>query len=289
MAKVVTTALMRKPALGKGLGALIAEADEPNDGVVKLAVDQVHPDAANPRKHFDAETISELAASLESRGMLQPIVVRRDARGYRIVMGERRFRAACHLGWTEVPVLVKEATDEEAFRDALVENLQREDLNPLEAAEAYNYLLEKQKLTQEQIASIVGKNRSSVANALRLLMLPSEVKVLLSSGKLDMGHARALLSLSTPEEIIALAREIAAKRLSVRDTETRVKGQRSGALPAKAKGDGSTPEARRLVEGLQRRLGTKVRLRLRGGGRGSLEVDFHSYDDLERITQIIAR
>lgn len=283
----------KKSALGRGLGALIADARTPAaaaGAVTRVPIGQVHADRANPRRTFDDTALDELAASIRQQGLLQPILVRRDARGgYRIIAGERRWRAAQRAGLEDIAVVVKEASDAEAYEFALVENIQRADLSPLEEAEAYRRLTEERRLTQEQVAARVGKERSTVANALRLLSLPNEVKQLLDEGDLDMGHARALLGLAKPAEMTALARAVVTDKLTVRETEARVKAQRQGTAPPKKKAPPKpSPEARRLVEDLQRRLGTKVRLQDRGG-KGTLEVDFFSYEDLDRIVQLIKR
>lgn len=285
----------RKSALGRGLGALIADARAPvaapQGGAARIPLEQIHPDRGNPRRTFDEAALEELAASLKNQGVLQPILVRKDSRGgFRIIAGERRWRAAQRAGLKEIPALVKEASDAEAYELALVENIQRADLSPLEEAEAYRRLVEERRLTQEQIADRVGKDRSTVANALRLLALPNEVKQLLAEGDLDMGHARALLGLSKGAETVSLARAVVTEKLTVRETEARVKAARGGTAPVKKKAQAkASPEARRLVEDLQRRLGTKVRLIERGGGKGTLEVEFFSYEDLDRIVHLIKR
>lgn len=286
----------RKPALGRGLGALIADARTPApatspSGVARIPIDQIHPDRGNPRKDFDEAALEELAASLRNQGVLQPVLVRRDGKGgYRLIAGERRWRAAQRAGLTEMPAVVREASDAEAYELALVENIQRADLNPLEEAEAYRRLIEERRLTQEQAADRVGKDRSTVANALRLLSLPNEVKQLLVERDLDMGHARAILGLSKPQEMVALARAVVTEKLSVRDTEARVKSARGLAVPGKKRATvKASPEAKKLVEDLQRRLGTKVRLVERGAGKGTLEIDFFSYEDLDRILGLIKR
>lgn len=287
----------RKSALGRGLGALLADARAPSEkgqggGPSKLPIDQIHADRANPRRSFDEAALEELATSLKHQGVLQPILVRKDGRGYRIIAGERRWRAAQKAGLTEIPVIVREASDAEAYELALVENIQRADLNPLEEAEAYRRLVEERKLTQEQVADRVGKDRSSVANSLRLLHLPNEVKQLVAEGDLDMGHARAILGLTSSKDMVLLARAVVTDKLTVRETEARVKVARGGG-PVNTKKKGvvkqSSPEAKKLVEDLQRRLGTKVKLVERGGGKGTLEVEFFSYEDLDRIMALIRR
>jgi ParB family chromosome partitioning protein len=292
----------RKPALGRGLGALLADARAPTPnekaqeargGVTRLPIEQIHADRANPRRTFDEAALEELAASLKHQGVLQPILVRKDGRGFRIIAGERRWRAAQKAGLTELPVIIREASDAEAYELALVENIQRADLNPLEEAEAYRRLVDERKLTQEQVADRVGKDRSSVANSLRLLHLPNEVKQLVTEGDIDMGHARAILGLSSSKEMVLLARDVVTDKLTVRETESRVKAARAGGSVSAPKKKGAakpgSPEARKLVEDLQRRLGTKVKLVERGGGKGTLEVEFFSYEDLDRIVALIRR
>ncbi|MER2561458.1 MAG: ParB/RepB/Spo0J family partition protein [Myxococcaceae bacterium] len=286
----------RKPALGRGLGALLPDArpvqQSQSSGLTRLPIDQIHADRANPRKTFDEAELEELAASLKQQGVLQPVLVRRDAKGgYRLIAGERRWRAAQRAGLREVPVIIREASDAEAYELALVENIQRADLNPLEEAEAYKRLVDERRMTQEQVADRVGKDRSSITNALRLLTLPNEVKQLLLEGDLDMGHARAILGLAKPVEMVNLARAVITEKLTVRETEAKVKSLRGGSPGASKKKSAqkASPEAKRLVEDLQRRLGTKVRLVEKGAGKGSLEIEYFSYEDLERIIGLIKR
>ncbi len=276
----------RKRALGRGLSALIphaapAAAEASGRAVVHLPVEELKRDGAQPRKAFDSDRLEELAQSIKQQGVLFPVLVRREGRGYRLIAGERRWRAAQMAGLKEIPALVREASDAEAFEIAFIENLQREDLNPVEEALGYRRMVDDWKLSQEQVASRVGKDRSTVANALRLLGLPDEVKAMLARGELDMGHARALLGLPRPAEMLALARAVVAERLSVREAERRVKQGRPAA-PARRKEAKASPQARQLVEELQRKLGTKVRL-IDRGGKGTLEVDFFSYEDLDRL------
>lgn len=293
MSREVPATAAQRRSLGKGLSDLMRltrdpNAEPPRSGVAKIDIELIRPDDAQPRRKFDETTLDELAQSIRNQGLLQPLLVRRDGKGYRLIAGERRWRAAQRAGLSDVPVLVREANDAEAFELALVENLQREDLSPLEEAEGYRRLLEERKWTQEQVAERVGKERSTVANALRLLALPAEVKQLLEAGELDMGHARALLGLPKSPEMVTLARAVVAEKLSVRETEARVKAGRATGKTAKA-APKQSPEARRLVEDLQRRLGTKVRLSEKGGGKGTLEVDFFSYEDLDRIVGLIRK
>lgn len=286
---------MQKRALGRGLSALIpqaaptpsgkaAEQAALKAGVLKLPIESIHRDKEQPRQYFDEEKLKELTESIKAQGVLQPILVRKDGDGYRIIAGERRWRASQAAGLKEVPAIVKEVTEVQAFELALVENLQRADLNPIEEAEGYKRLVEEFKLTQEQVSQRVGKERSTVANALRLLALPADVKALVADGSLSMGHARALLGVPRLPELQNLAKQVTEKKLSVRDTErlvqqSRSQGKKDSGKPAPKQ----SPQVKALVEELQRRLGTKVRLTERSPGKGTIEVDFFSYDDLDRL------
>jgi ParB family transcriptional regulator, chromosome partitioning protein len=291
--------LNRKPALGRGLAALLPDArhqqhsapQSNNQGALRIPLEQIVADKANPRRHFDEAELEELAASLKNQGVLQPVLVRKDGKHFRLIAGERRWRAAQRAGLKDIPAIVREASDAEAYELALVENIQRADLNPLEEAEAYRRLIDERRMTQEQVADRVGKDRSSVANSLRLLALPNEVKQLVAEGDINMGHARAILGLSKASEMVALARDVVTEKLSVRETESRVKSQKShGAEPSKKKAQAkSSPEAKKLVEDLQRRMGTKVRLIEKGNGKGQLQIEFFSYEDLDRIVQLIRK
>jgi ParB family chromosome partitioning protein len=287
-----------KRALGRGLSSLIPQAApqaESAKGALKLPIDAIRQDKLQPRRLFDDAKLQELAESIKAQGILQPILVRKDGDGYRIIAGERRWRASQLAGLKEIPALVKDVSASEAFQLALVENLQRADLNPIEEAEGYKRLVEEFKLSQEQVSQRVGKDRSTVANALRLLALPPDVKALLADGSLAMGHARALLGVPRIPELAELAKRVATEKLSVRETERLVqesKGVKPAAAAAPAAGSkGGKPAvtakqsaaARNLVEDLQRRLGTKVRLAEKGSGRGTLEIDYFTHEDLERI------
>ncbi|HVE81617.1 MAG TPA: ParB/RepB/Spo0J family partition protein, partial [Myxococcales bacterium] len=238
--------------------------------------------------------LHELAESIKAQGMIQPVLVRRDGDGYRLIAGERRWRAAQLAGLTEIPALVREASDGEAFQLALVENLQRADLNPVEEAEGYRRLMDEFRLTQEQVSQRVGKDRSTVANALRLLGLPDEVKALLAQGGLDMGHARALLGAPSASAMVKLADRVASERLSVREAERLVRQLRGGsdqpgaAAKPRSAPEKASPAARAMVEDLQRRFGTKVHLHDHGG-RGSIEIEFFSYEDLNRLLSLFRK
>ena len=297
----VVKADMQKRALGRGLSALIpqaapapagkgAEQAVNKAGVLKLPIESIHRDKEQPRQHFDEDKLKELTESIKAQGVLQPILVRKDGDGYRIIAGERRWRASQAAGLKEVPAIVKEVTEVQAFELALVENLQRADLNPIEEAEGYKRLVEEFKLTQEQVSQRVGKERSTVANALRLLALPEDVKVMVADGSLSMGHARALLGVPRLPELQNLAKQVADKKMSVRDTERLVQQSRSqGKKDAGKSAPKQSPQVKSLVEELQRRLGTKVRLTERSPGKGTIEVDFFSYDDLDRLLKLLRK
>ena len=282
-----------KRALGRGLSALIPQASvpvqgelPPSTGIVRIAVEQIVRDPGQPRKTFDETKLRELAESIRTQGVIQPVLVRRDGPEYRLIAGERRWRAAQLAGLHEVPAVVRDVSPAEAFELALVENLQRTDLNPLEEAEGYRRLIQEFGLTQDQVGERVGRDRTSVANALRLLQLPQPVKDLLATGALGMGHARALLGMAGAE-LVRTAERIAREQLSVREAERIVRTARASSSAPSRTPAGSTA-ARAVVEDLQRRLGTKVRLEDRGG-KGTLEIDFFSYEDLERILALLRR
>jgi ParB family chromosome partitioning protein len=285
----------RRPALGRGMAALLSNAPEPiraaaapagvpGRTLLSLPLEAIERCAEQPRKRFEDAKLEELAASIREKGVLEPILVRRDGAKYRIVAGERRWRAAQRAGLREIPAVVREATDREAFEIALVENLQRADLNAIEEAEAYEVLLQDHGLTQEEIAKRVGKERSTVANGLRLLKLPDEVRDAVRDGRLDMGHARALLGLDEAEAIRKAAQRAIRDGLSVRATEALVRDLGKG---GKKKGDaaspGESPAVRDLTQRLQRRLGAKCRVVPRSQQAGRLEIEYTSLDELDGI------
>lgn len=289
----------RSSRLGRGISALLPHANAPAEspastkpagGVVNLAIEAIEPDRLQPRRHFDEERIEELAASIRAKGVIQPILVRKEGSTYRIVAGERRWRASQRAGLKVVPALVKEVTERQAFELALIENIQREDLNAVEEAEAYRRLIDEFGLTQEACAERVGKERSSIANSLRLLKLPQEVKEALVDGSLNMGHARALLGLGDEDAIRKAANHVATKRLSVRQTEQLVRRLKAGEAPERGSDAGKRSNAaqvRAIEERLQRGLGTKVRLLDRGKGRGKIEIEFFSYEELDRLLDVM--
>jgi len=277
-----------KHGLGRGLGALLGPAASPTPeapaGTQDLAMDSIMANANQPRKSFDNAALHELAESLKRTGVLQPIVVRRYGQQFQIVVGERRWRAAQMAGLTRIPAVVREASDAETLELALVENLLREDLNPMEEAEAYQRLLTEFAWTQEELGQRVGKDRSSVANCLRLLKLPELIQADLRAGRLTMGHARALLSLPSPADQLKLREEILAHSWSVRTTEEGV--QRKQRLAPRRVGRRSADLAA-LEDSLRQALATRVRLV--GNERvGRIEIVYTSAEDLERLTELIA-
>jgi ParB family chromosome partitioning protein len=250
------------------------------------AIEDVHPSRDNPRQVFEAERLRELAESIRAQGVVQPLVVRPrsapEGGGYVLIAGERRWRAAQLAGLHSVPVVIKDVSDSQAFELSLVENLQREDLIPIEEAEAYQRLVSEHGYTQEQLAGRVGKDRATVANALRLLKLPEPVRDKLASGELAMGHARALLGLESATAIERASARVVARQLSVRQTEALVRRERSGA-PAPRARPAATAGVRDLETRLERALGTKVRLMQKTGQAGTLEIDYHSLDQLDGL------
>lgn len=296
-----TNEVAPKRALGRGLSALIpqgapAASGNATAGTTRIPITSIKADTENPRTQFDDSRLTELAESIRAQGILQPVLVRKEGSGYRLIAGERRWRAAQLVGLKELPALIRDATPAQAFEMALVENLQRADLNPMEEAEGYKRLIDEYKLTQDQVSQRVSKDRSTVANALRLLSLPPDVKRLVAQGELAMGHARALLGVPRVADLSELAKKVAKEKLSVRETERLVQAKRApkvGAAPGsktdKKAAPKQSPGARAVIEDLQRRLGTRVRLKEAGGGRGTLEVDFFSHEDLERILALIRR
>jgi ParB family chromosome partitioning protein len=278
--------MAKRVALGKGLGALFPELEKGEKGNIVLCnIQEIHPNPRQPRKLVPDEGIEELAQSIREKGILQPLVVRARDGGYEIIVGERRWRAAQRAGLEKVPVLLKEATDQEVIELALIENLQREDLNPLEEAGAYQQLITEFTYTQEALAQRIGKDRSSVANILRLLKLPKEVKDALERNVISMGHARALLALKNEQEQISFCRKIINKGLSVRSTEEGVR-QLLEAKPSQPHKEAIIPEVESLREELRHILKTQVRIKMRGD-RGAIEIEFYSLDDLERILELI--
>lgn len=292
-------------AAGSG-GSLASEGGiSAADYVHRVPIAQIRPNPYQPRREFRSEELAELEASLRASGLLQPISVRRvGTDSYELIMGERRLRAATQIGWTEIPAVVKEARDVDdraLLTLALVENLQRADLNPLEEAQGYKRLTDEFGLTQQQVADAVGKDRSTIANFLRVLSLPAPVRQLLSEGLITLGHARALLALIDDRRMLDFANEVVANQLSVREIERRVReanepsraaesGQQSRPTkgpPLPAPSDQATPELRRIEDQLRRHLQTDVHLAITGKEKGVLRIGFYSSEDLDRLLELI--
>jgi ParB family chromosome partitioning protein len=278
----------KRPALGRGLSALIPDAAPPaasGERALDVDTDLLRPNKFQPRTSMDEGKIDELARSIRANGMIQPIVVRKSDHGFEIVAGERRWRAAQRAGLLKVPVVVRDIPEERLLAAALIENIQREDLNPIEEAHAYRRLADEYHLTQEQIADAVGKDRSSVANYLRLLKLPQEVLSNLGSGALSMGHARALLGLTDEAAQLRVSRDTLTKGLSVRETEALVRKVSQPPATVKAAPDKDV-HTRAAEERLHFVLGTRVRIVRKGKG-GRIEVDFGSEEELQRLFEAL--
>lgn len=282
----------KKMALGKGIDALIPGFDEDEfqrPDFFLCEINRIHPNRYQPRKQFKDEELAELARSIEARGILQPLLVRPDTIDYELIAGERRLRAAKIAGLTQVPVLLKDISDTDLLETAIIENIQREDLNPLEEADAYHRLMAEFDLTQDQTAERVGKSRSAVANFLRLRQLPDKMKASIVDDRLSMGHARALLGCDNSGQQEKIWQEILKKGLSVRQTETRVKRLKTEKLQTKS--PISDPERvyfAGLAEGLSRDYGTKVSIDRRGK-KGMVKIEFYSDDDLDRLIERLRR
>ncbi|MFM1653491.1 ParB/RepB/Spo0J family partition protein [Brevibacillus sp. B_LB10_24] len=275
--------------LGKGLDALFSDNHvEESEQIKEVAVNQIRPNPYQPRKEFDPHTLKELTESIKEHGIIQPLVVRKSIKGFELVAGERRLRAAKDAGLKKVPVVEKVYTDLQLMEIALIENLQRDNLNPLEEAEAYQKLIEHCSLTQEALAQKVGKSRPHVANILRLLQLPDGIRALVSSSALSMGHARALLSVENEKLQLQLANEVVKNDLSVRQLEGLVK-QLSVSRETKVKKvPKREPVIVQIEERLRTRFGTSVQIKT-GNKKGRIEIEFYSNDDLERILELLDR
>lgn len=276
--------MKKKTALGKGIGALLeSTVEEINNKFFVCPIEDLRPGEKQPRKKFDDQKLLELAASIREKGIIQPLIVRKCEGFFEIVAGERRWRAAQKAGLHELPVILEDLTEESALEIALIENLQREDLNPIEEADAYRALIDTFSLSHEEVARKVGKDRSTVANSLRLLKLPRETRQDVIDGALSMGHARALLSLETEDDILEARHEIVRKGMSVRETESLVKRIKRKALEIpKKRSQGMDPELSALMDKLKQSLGTQVKISPRGKG-GKIEISYFSDQDFERI------
>ena len=277
--------MQSKPGLGRGLGALLSSTPTEGDTLMQVRVDQVEANPNQPRKSFDSNALDELSASIRSSGLIQPVVVRRHGPGFQLIAGERRWRAARQAGLTHIPAIVREVTDAESLELALVENLLREDLNPMEEGEAFDKLLSQFAWTQEELAQRVGKDRSSISNALRLLRLPLPIQEDLRSGRLTMGHARALLALATPAEQLKLRDDILAHDWSVRATEDSIRTT-TESRPRRPKQRRRSAELAAVEDALQRNLMTRVRI-VGSERQGRIEVTYANAEELERITGLL--
>lgn len=299
--------MSKKRRLGRGLGALIdevgAEVSLPAAGQPAssergfpdercLRVQDIRSNRFQPRRAFSPESIAELADSIRAQGLIQPIVVNESAEGgFELISGERRLRAVKQLGWSEIPVVVRRVGDSELLEMTMVENLQREDLNPIEEAEGYRCLVEDFSFTQARVAERVGKDRVTVANSLRLLKLPAVIRKSVAEGGISAGHARALLGLTDPAMMIELARKAVERELSVRRLEKMVRDINTSAGDKKDKdqsdNDSHTTQVRDLEARLRNRLGTRVRIRDGRGGKGRIEIDFYSHEEFDRLLEIL--
>ncbi len=275
-------------ALGRGLGALIPDIETEQENKKDYFYCDTHlirPNRFQPRRRFTDEDLAELSESIKTQGILQPLLVRQNEAGYELITGERRLRAAKRAGLTQVPVLIKRVNDDKLLEMAIVENIQRQDLTPIEEAEAYHLLITQLKLTQDQASARVGKSRSAVANFLRLRQLPDQIKAGITDGTLSMGHARALLGAETSAQQLAAWRSVVSKKLSVRETEAlirRLKAEKS--KPRVSENRSEQIHLSGLAEDLSRHFGTKIMIK-KHGRKGKVEIEFYSNDDLDRLIQ----
>jgi ParB family chromosome partitioning protein len=278
---------MERKALGKGISALIPEKEfTKKNEIIYVQTGQIKPNPFQPREDFDNETLAELSQSIKEKGIIQPILVRRRADAYELIAGERRLRAAQSLGIKEIPVIIKEVDDQDSLELSLIENVQREDLNPIEEAHAYQYLIDKFQITQEEISQFLGKARVSITNILRLLKLPQEIQEEIRKGRLSFAHGRALLELEDANLQRKLAQEIISKSLSIRELENLIKTKRPRVRKRKIGQGVREPYLTVLEEELQQILATKVRISKRKK-RGHIRIEFYSQEDLERIAHKI--
>src|SRR5690625_5215990 len=272
--------------LGKGLDALIPSIDDSEDTIQEISIHACRPNPYQPRKTFDEDAIEELKESILEYGIIQPLIVRKSIKGYEIVVGERRYRAAKEAGLSEIPVVIKDLSDHRMMELALLENLQREDLTPIEEAQAYNNLIQELKLTQEELSKRLGKSRSHIANTVRLLSLPDQVIAYINNGELSMGHGRALLGLTDKAVITNLVQEIRNKKLNVRQVEklvNQINERKPHKKHSKPKKDVFISKREAI---LRDRLGTGVNIH-RGKRKGKIEIEFYSDEDLERIIEVL--
>jgi ParB family chromosome partitioning protein len=287
-----TSKKRKKVALGKGLGALIPDIeimDDTERDYIQCDIDLIHPNRYQPRIKFSNEELESLAQSIKEQGIIQPLIVRRIDDGYELVAGERRLRACRMAGLERLPCIIKSVSDEQLLEMSLVENIQRENLNPMEEAEAYHRMMTEFELTQDAAAVRVGKSRSAVANYLRLRQLPDEVKASIIDGDLSMGHARALLGISNRAQLIAMWRAVVSKGLSVRQTEVlvnRIKKEKKGG--EKRKSTSEDIYYSDVADDLSRFFGTKVQIK-RSGKKGKVEIEFYNSEDLDRLLRLLEK
>ena len=296
--KRVEAEARKRTRLGKGLGALLGEylpedADSSDSGYRTVQVARITANPYQPRREFTPDELAELESSIRTNGLLQPLVVRPASSSapagaeWELVAGERRWRAVRRLGWSEVPVIVRDIDDRALLVLAIVENVQRAELSPLEEADAYRRLIDEFGYTQKEVAESVGRDRSTVTNLLRLLQLPATVQSMVTAGEISMGHARALLGLADGRQIAEMARRAAREGLSVRAVEEQVRRKQEPPPSPKASTNGGNAHVRRLENELQRALGTAVRIRTGKGESGRVEIPFYSTEDFERVTELL--
>lgn len=276
-----------KTALGKGLEALIPDKKK-SDGILELDINTIVPNEYQPRRVFKEDTLKGLASSIKEKGIIQPVIVRKSSDNrFKLIAGERRWRAAKMAGLAKLPVIVKDVTPAETLELALIENIQREDLNPLEAAGAFQRLIKEFNLTHDEISRKAGKDRATVTNYLRILKLPSEIKKWISDGSLNIGHAKALLQIEDAVSQLSAARKIVQKGLSVREAEALSKRVQSPRASVSKSNVWKDPQIASLEDKLRQSLGTKVRLFHKGKKGGKLEIEYYSLDELDRLLEIL--
>lgn len=278
--------MIKKTGLGKGLGALIPEnEDKVENAITEIKLTDIEPNDKQPRKEFDDSALTDLSESIKEHGVVQPIIVRKLGNGYQIIAGERRWRASRLAGVKTIPAIVKDCTNLEVMELALIENLQREDLNSIEEAQAYKSLLEEYEMTQEEIAKKIGKSRPAIANSLRLLQLPTVIKDMIASGKISQGHARALLAIEGEKKQLEIAEKIIEQQLNVRQIEKLAKTEKTKEKTIE-KEDIYQIEIKQLEERLKEALGTKVTIQHKKD-KGKIEIEYYSNDELDRIIELM--
>ena len=278
---------MERKALGKGISALIPEKEtEPRNEIINVQTEQIKPNPFQPREDFDSQSIADLAQSIQEKGVIQPLLVRRKGDYYELIAGERRLRAAKSLNIKELPIIIKEVEDRDSLELALIENIQRQGLNPIEEARAFQYLIDKFQVTQEKISAVLGKARATITNTLRLLKLPKEIQDEIKKGRITFAHGRALLEIEDENHQRRLAQEVISKGLSVRELENLIKMRRPRAFKRKMGHSTREPFVAVLEEELQHILSTKVRISKRKK-RGHINIEVYSPEELERIVNII--